>query len=89
MNNTDKILEYNAYDLRGDWDTETIEKVILSQLNTKLKIKINQAIAEERERVVGEIKEFRCKYRNLNVSSEFDIAFDNFLYSLQDINPKE
>jgi len=40
------------------------------------------------ERVVGEIKEFRHKHKNLNVSSEFDIAFDNFLSSLQDINPK-
>ena len=50
---------------------------------------LHQVIAEERERVRGEIKEFRHKYRNLNVSSEFDIAFDNFLSSLQDINNKE
>ena len=34
------------------------------------------------KRVVEEIKEFRHKHRNLNVSSEFDIAFDNFLSSL-------
>ena len=46
---------------------------------------IHQALAEERERMRGEIKEFRHEYRNLNVSSEFDIAFDNFLSSL-DIN---
>jgi len=52
MTNTDKILEYTMYDLRGEWASETNKKEILSQLNKKLKIKIAQALAEERVSVV-------------------------------------
>jgi len=51
MTPTEKRLEYTMYDLRGEWATETNKKEILSQLNTKLKIKIHQALAEEKERV--------------------------------------
>jgi len=60
MTYTDKILEYTMYDLRGEWASETNKKEILSQLNKKLKIKIAQALAEEREKVrekgAGEVK---------------------------------
>ena len=42
MTTTEQRLEYTMYDLRGYWATETIKKEILSQLNTKLKIKIHQ-----------------------------------------------
>jgi len=50
---------------------------------------IHQDLEEERERMRGEIKEFRHKHRNLNVSSEFDIAFDNFLSSLDKLTDKD
>ena len=67
--------------LSEDWyDRTPLEKQ--RAIDALFSTSIAQAIAEERERVLGEIKEFRHKHRNLNVSSEFDIAFDNFLSSL-------
>ncbi len=41
-----------------------------------------------REETIDKIKEFRHEYRNLHVSSDFDIAFDEFISTLS-TPPKE
>ena len=87
MTNTEKIIKEVTDELweliPKDFNYKNIDrKTLHNWLQSRLEYSIAQAIAEDREKVVGEIKEFRHKHRNLNVSSEFDIAFDNFLASL-------
>jgi len=66
-------------------DNEPLQKQIVEMIDACKKM----VVAEERDKMRGEIKEFRHEYRNLNVSSEFDIAFDNFLSSLDTLTTKE
>lgn len=46
-------------------------------------------ITDYHNHIVEEVKEFRHRVRNLSVSSDFDIEFDDFISLLQDTNPKE
>jgi len=48
-----------------------------------------EAKEEARKEVVEKIKEFRHEYRNVPVSSEFDLGFDSFLLSLKEPSEEE
>ena len=44
----------------------------------------NQSLTDYHNHIVEEVKEFRHRVRNLPVSSDFDIEFDDFISLLQD-----
>ena len=79
-----RLEEFDEAFCNSSWweDAENNKHSSAHSIRKFLSTSIQEALEEEMERVRGEIKEFRHKHRNLNVSSEFDIAFDNFLSSL-------
>ena len=51
---------------------------------SRIRYWVEQALTDYHNHIVEEVKEFRHRVRNLPVSSDFDIEFDDFISLLQD-----
>jgi len=72
---------FNGIPVMEDFEEESMNQIIDEALK--------QSLTDYHNHIVEEVKEFRHRVRNLPVSSDFDIEFDDFISLLQYTNPKE